>query len=226
MALIQAALDTLNFSDTLRIAKSIIPYVDVIELGTPCIKYSGIGIVTAIVDILSSYENKKVLADLKTMDAGYYEALPFFENGAHITTVMSAADNGTIKGVVEASRKRLHGVSGVDAGQVQVDLLNAYDKVEAAWNASNLGADIVGIHTGLDQQAAGKTPFADLRDVIENGPGDVLVSVAGGINVYTVKRVIESGADIVVVGAAIYGADDPVRAAAEIREEVENGLAS
>ena len=49
------------------------------------------------------------------------------------------------------------------------------------------------------------------------------ISVAGGINKDTVRQAIDAGADIVVVGAAIYGAADPVRAAAEIREAVERG---
>ena len=42
MALIQAALDTLDYELTIKLAKDISPYVDIIELGTPCIKYNGI----------------------------------------------------------------------------------------------------------------------------------------------------------------------------------------
>ncbi|HYG32543.1 MAG TPA: orotidine 5'-phosphate decarboxylase / HUMPS family protein, partial [Methylophilaceae bacterium] len=44
----------------------------------------------------------------------------------------------------------------------------------------------------------------------------VKVSVAGGVKAATVKQVKDAGADIIVAGAAIYGAADPAASAAEI----------
>ena len=69
---------------------------------------------------------------------------------------------------------------------------------------------------GLDAQAAGQTPFADLQDIAELGL-NVRISVAGGINQSTVQQVVKAGADIIVVGAAIYGAPSPADAARMIR---------
>jgi len=40
--------------------------------------------------------------------------------------------------------------------------------------------------------------------------------VAGGIKAATVKQVKDAGANIIVAGAAIYGATDPAASAAEI----------
>lgn len=211
MALIQAALDTLDFESTLKLAKDISPYVDIIELGTPCIKFNGICLLK---EVKAAVPNCKVLADLKTMDAGLYEASPFYEAGADIVTVLGASDAGTIKGVVEASKST--------KAQAQVDLINVKNKLETVAIAYELGAHIIGVHTGLDQQAKGQTPFEDLKKVQIMKVG-LKISVAGGINKDTVRQAIDAGADIVVVGAAIYGAVDPVRAAAEIREAVERG---
>ena len=211
MALIQAALDTLDYEQTIRLAQHISPYVDIIELGTPCVKYNGIRIVETVHSLIPKC---LTLADLKTMDAGQYEAAPFYEVGADIVTVLGAADAGTIKGVVEASK--------TTKAQVQVDLINVEKKLVAVAIAYELGAHIIGVHTGLDQQAKGQTPFEDLRKVQVMKVG-LKISVAGGINKYTVRQAIDAGADIVVVGAAIYGAADPVRAAAEIREAVHRG---
>jgi len=211
MALIQAALDTLDFEQTLKLAKDISPYVDIIELGTPCIKFNGIRLLK---EVKAAVPNCKVLADLKTMDAGLYEASPFYEAGADICTVLGAADAGTIKGVVEAAKSK--------NAQAQVDLINVKNKLETFAIAYELGAHIIGVHTGLDQQAKGQTPFEDLKKVQQMKVG-LKISVAGGINKDTIRQAIDAGADIVVVGAAIYGAADPVRAAAEIREAVEHG---
>lgn len=210
MTLIQAALDTLDFDKTLQLAKDISPYVDIIELGTPCIKYNGIEIVKAVRD---AAPRCKIMADLKTMDAGFYEAKPFYEAGADIVTVLGAADEGTIKGVIEASKLRPN-------AWAQVDLLNVANKVEISKHIFNLGAHVVGIHTGLDQQAAGQTPFEDLRSIsyLRHPRLPLMISVAGGINKDTVTLAIGAGANIVVVGAAIYGAEDPARAAAEIKD--------
>ena len=214
MALIQVALDTLDFNKTVELAKNVAPYVDIIELGTPCIKYNGIGIVSTLRGLLP---NKKIMADLKTMDAGFYEAKPFYEAGADIVTVLGAADMGTISGVIEASKLRPN-------AWAQVDLLNVANKVDMAKQIFNLGAHIVGIHTGLDQQAAGQTPFEDLRSIsyLRHPRLPLKISVAGGINKDTATLAIGAGADIIVVGAAIYGAEDPVKAAAEIKNRVES----
>jgi len=80
-----------------------------------------------------------------------------------------------------------------------------------------LGAHIIGVHTGLDAQAAGQTPFADLQEIAALGL-NVRVSVAGGIKHSTIKQVVDAGADIIVVGAAIYGADSPAEAARTLRD--------
>jgi len=78
----------------------------------------------------------------------------------------------------------------------------------------------MGIHTGLDAQAAGHTPFADLNLIAGLGL-PVRISVAGGIKASTVQDVVRAGANIIVVGAAIYGAASPADAAREIRELVD-----
>ena len=41
-ALIQMALDSLDFDATIALAEQVAPYVDILEIGTPCIKYNGL----------------------------------------------------------------------------------------------------------------------------------------------------------------------------------------
>jgi len=203
--LIQLALDSLDFDQTISLAEQAEPYVDIFEIGTPCIKHNGIDIVKALRE---RFPKKLILVDLKTMDAGEYEAAPFYAAGADICTVLGVSGLATITGVIKAANAY--------NAEAQIDLINVPNKLECAREAANLGAHIIGVHTGLDAQAAGQTPFADLQDIAELGL-NVRLSVAGGINQSTVQQVVKAGADIIVVGAAIYGAPSPADAARMIR---------
>ncbi|MGZ8136217.1 MAG: bifunctional 3-hexulose-6-phosphate synthase/6-phospho-3-hexuloisomerase [Methylococcaceae bacterium] len=207
--LIQLALDSLDLDQTISLAEQTAPYIDIFEVGTPCIKHNGIEIVKAL---KAKFPNKLILVDLKTMDAGEYEATPFYAAGADICTVLGVSGLATIEGVIKAAKAH--------QAEAQIDLINVPNKLECAKEAAKLGAHIIGVHTGLDAQAAGQTPFADLQDIAALGL-KVRVSVAGGINQSTVKQVVEAGADIIVVGAAIYGAVCPAEAAKKILQIAE-----
>lgn len=203
---VQMALDSLDFDQTVNLASIVAPYVDILEIGTPCIKYNGIALVK---ELKKRFPNNQILVDLKTMDAGEYEATPFYEAGAAICTVLGVSGLATIAGVIKAANKY--------NAHAQVDLINVADKATCARESAKAGAHIMGVHTGLDAQAAGQTPFADLQTVAGLGL-NVKISVAGGIKQATVQQVARAGANIVVVGAAIYGAASPADAAREIRE--------
>jgi len=207
--LIQMALDSLDFDATVALADEVAPYVDIFEIGTPCIKANGLKLVE---ELRARFPNHLLLVDLKTMDAGEYEATPFYAAGADICTVLGVSGMATIGGVVKAAKAH--------NAEVQIDLINVPNKTECAREGAALGAQIVGVHTGLDAQAAGQTPFGDLQEIADLGL-DVRISVAGGIKQATVQGVVEAGANIIVVGAAIYGAPSPAESAREIRELVD-----
>ncbi len=206
--LIQMALDSLDFNATIALAEQVAPHVDIFEIGTPCIKHNGINLVK---DLRNRFPDKLLLVDLKTMDAGEYEATPFYAAGADICTVLGVSGLATCAGVIKAANA--HGA------EAQIDLINVEDKAACARATAELGAHIMGVHTGLDAQAAGHTPFGDLNDIARLGL-NVRISVAGGIKQSTVQDVVKAGASIIVVGAAIYGAPSPAEAAKEIRQLV------
>jgi 3-hexulose-6-phosphate synthase len=214
MAQTQMALDSLDFDGTVALATKVAPHVDILEIGTPCIKHNGIKLLEVL---RAKFPNNKILVDLKTMDAGFYEAEPFYKAGADICTVLGTADIGTIKGVIDVANKY--------GKKAQVDLINVADKKARTIEVAKLGAHIIGVHTGLDQQAAGQTPFNDLGMVAALNLG-VDISVAGGVKAATTQQVKDAGATIIVAGAAIYGAADPAVAAAEITAIAHGGAAS
>ncbi len=206
MTMIQVAIDLLDFDAAVVLAEQVAPHVDILEIGTPCLKHNGIVLLR---ELRRRFPGNRILVDLKTMDAGEYEVTPFYAAGADYCTVLGAADDGTIRGAVNGATRF--------GKQCQVDLINVQDKRARAAEIAALGAHVIGVHTGLDQQAAGQTPFADLVAIRSLGL-DLVISVAGGIKRETVARARDAGAGIVVAGAAIYAAADPVRAAIDIAE--------
>jgi len=198
------ALDSLDFDATVALAELVAPHVDILEIGTPCIKHNGIKLLETL---KAKFPNNLILVDLKTMDAGEYESEPFYKAGADICTVLGASGIATIKGVIAAAKKY--------GKEVQVDMINVADKESLTKEAVAAGAHIIGVHTGLDAQAAGDTPFNDLAMIVALNTG-AKISVAGGVKAATAQQVKDAGASIIVAGAAIYGAADPAASAAEI----------
>ena len=124
MALTQMALDSLDFDATVALAETVAPHVDILEIGTPCIKHNGIKLLETL---KAKFPNNLILVDLKTMDAGEYEAEPFYKAGADICTVLGASGIATIKGVIAAAKKY--------GKECQVDMINVDDKESLAKEA-------------------------------------------------------------------------------------------
>lgn len=204
---LQFAMDTLSTEAALELAAAAAPHVDILELGTPLIKSAGLSAITAI---KKAHPDKVVFADLKTMDAGELEADIAFTAGADLVTVLGSAGDSTIAGAVKAAKKHGKGVV--------VDLIGVSDKAKRAKEVVALGAEFVEMHAGLDEQAEEGFTFATL---LEDGKASgVPFSVAGGINSSTIASVQESGAQVAVAGATIYGAPDVGAAAAELRAAI------
>jgi 3-hexulose-6-phosphate synthase len=204
---LQVAMDVLTTDDALALAGKVAPHVDIIELGTPLIKAEGLRAVTAI---KQAHPDKIVFADLKTLDAGELEADIAFSAGADLVTVLGTAGDSTIAGAVKAATKHNKGIV--------VDLIGVADKVTRAREVIALGAVFVEMHAGLDEQA--EEGFT-LETLLEAGStAQVPFSLAGGVSVATIAAVQKAGADVAVAGGAIYGADDPAAAAAELRAAI------
>ncbi|MFP7760326.1 3-hexulose-6-phosphate synthase [Marisediminicola sp. LYQ85] len=204
---LQVAMDVLTTDAALELAGKVAPHVDIIELGTPLIKAEGLRAVRAIKD---AHPDKIVFADLKTMDAGELEADIAFSAGADLVTVLGTAGDSTIAGAVKAARAHGKGVV--------VDLIGVKDKVTRAREVTELGAEFVEMHAGLDEQAEEGFTFQTLLD--DGAEADVAFSVAGGVSTKTIADVQNAGARVAVAGGAIYGADDPAAAAAELRAAI------
>ena len=198
---IQLAIDDLGLADAVSLCKQVAGYVDIIEIGTPIVIAEGMHAVRAIREVLP---NHTILVDTKIMDAGAYEAALAFDAGADYCTVLGVTDDLTIKACLETASAKAAGVF--------VDLICVPDVAGRTRALEDLGVELIAVHTGVDRQAQGVTPFAEFLEV-KTASTRSTISVAGGINQETVGQYLEEGCDIVVIGAGIAGAPDPVAAA-------------
>lgn len=207
MTKLQVAIDLLTTEAALELAAKVAPYVDIIELGTPLIKAEGLSVVTAM---KAAFPDKLVFADMKTADTGALEAEIAFKAGADLVTVMGTVDDATVKGAIEAAKKY--------GKKVVVDTIGVKDRVQRAKEVTAFGVAFVELHAGLDEQAL---PGYSVQTLISEGrEAKIPFSVAGGVNINTIKDVVAAGAEVAVAGGAIYGAEDPAAAAKALKDAI------
>jgi 3-hexulose-6-phosphate synthase len=202
---LQLAIDELTLTEALEVLKDIHPYIDIVEVGTPFLIDAGR---EAVRQIKATYPQIEVLCDTKIMDAGAYEAQLAYDAGADYVTVLGITDDLTIKGCVEQAQKQVR--------QVMVDLICVENFAKRVPIIEAFGVDIIAVHTGADQQQAGRTPLEDLKELKQYAKA-VQVAVAGGINAETIGDYVALDPDIVIVGSGILKADDPVAAVKEMK---------
>lgn len=207
MTQLQLALDTLPLESVPTLLAAVLPYVDIVEIGTPMIKRYGID---AVRQVRALALGKRIVADTKTMDAGAWEAALAFDAGADMMTVLACASDATLRAAIDVARARNK--------HVVADLIGVLDKPARANQLAALGVDYIGIHTGSDDQAHGANPLADLAAIAQAVSTPLVV--AGGISAKTIGAVLAYKPAIAIVGSAITQANDPARAMRELRDWV------
>lgn len=205
---LQLALDDITLEKAVELVKKVKEHIDIIEVGTPMVIEYGM---EAVRTMKKNFPEKEVLADLKIMDAGYYEAEEALKAGADYITVLGVTDNLTIKGCVDAA--------AAYNGQVVVDMICVADLEGRIKKVEELGVDFVSVHIGVDQQAAGRTPIDDLK-IMSSTATKAKVSVAGGISVKTIDEYKKYAPDVVIVGSGITHAENSLLAAAELKNAI------
>lgn len=202
---LQLALDELDLPEALELAHRVEKYIDIFEIGTPFIIRCG---VRAIREFRKAFPKKEILADTKIMDGGFFETALALDAGANYVTALGATDNATVRGCLKAA--------AAYQGHVVVDMVCVDDLKARIRELEDLGEIILAVHTGVDQQASGRTPLHDLN-VMKMSARKSRISVAGGISSTSIQSYAALQPDIIVVGGAICHADDPAREAHGIR---------
>lgn len=206
---LQCALDG-TLSEALEVLALAHPYIDIAEIGTPLIYREGMH---AAHRLREAFPALPLLADLKIMDAGEYEAQIAFEAGCRIVTVLALANEKTIQGAVRAARAA--------GGAVFADLVEVSDPLALAPALLDYGVDVLCVHTGTDRQSAVATgdALASLRLLRESLP-QARLALAGGITLEMIDRVAALDPAVVVVGGGITRSPDPAAAARAFKERM------
>ena len=61
-----------------------------------------------------------------------------------------------------------------------------------------------------------------VREMVRSGGYDIDIQVDGGINAQTAKIAAEAGANVLVAGSSVFGAEDTQKAIDEIREAAQS----
>lgn len=210
---LQIALDLEVLKDALKIAQEVSPFVDILEAGTPLIKFEGIQVVSAL---KKAHPDKLVCADLKTADAGYLEVKMAAKAKADIVSILADAYDSTIEEALRAADE--YGV------EIMADLIvsrSPSTRLEEIMNLNYRGTNIhyALAHSGLDRQSSRKAPLSEIKTLaqIKNHPH---LAIAGGIQVEDISEIVKYPVEIIIVGGAITKAKDHEKAAKIIQSEI------
>jgi len=205
MVKLQLALDDWGLEESVRLVEKVRDEVDIIEVGTPFMMVYGL---EAVRRLKKEFPRHEVLCDAKIMDAGAYEAKLCFEAGADYVTVLGVTDNATVKACVDTARQ--HGKKTV------VDMICVPDLPERIRTLETIGVEYLAVHTGVDQQASGRTPLDDLKEM-RAASKTAKIAVAGGLKSGNIAPCLPYRPAVVIVGGGILNAPDPVAETRKIK---------
>lgn len=202
---VQLSLDLQDLDEAIATAEiAVRAGVDWLEVGTPLILAEGLRAVRAL---RARFPGHPLVADLKTMDAGFLEAEMMFRAGATFVVVMGVAHEHTVREAVRAARQ--HG------GYVMGDVMLHPDKPEIARRMERWGVDVIIVHTGFDERHGepGKSPLDDVRRV--RPAVKIPLQAVGGLSIEQAASLPALGAELVVIGAPLAVADHEFRPGAD-----------
>lgn len=205
---LQLALDDISTKNAISLLDKIHPFIDIIELGTPYLLKNGL---STIKEFKNRYPTNKILCDTKIIDGGALESEMTLSNGADYLTVLGISDIETIKECIAVTKKYNK--------QLVIDMICITKFKEYVNLFENMSADILAIHTGVDQQRLGRTPLDDLKEV-SLYKKDCKISVAGGINSNNIDKYISLNPDIIIVGGGIIQSKNPIEETKKISYKI------
>ena len=208
--LLQVAIDK---AESVGVIGQVRGVADIIEIGTPLLKRFGIG---AIATARELCPDTPILADTKTVDAGELEAEMVLSAGARLMTVLSSTSRATHAAVGRVAQRF--------GAFVVVDTITEFGKSELLPADASFPENFayVGVHSATDARVAGDRSSEHIEAVSDIRRRGFRVALAGGLGPQSLDAVLKVEPEIVIVGSAITGAEDPRGVAKWIKDRLRN----
>jgi 3-keto-L-gulonate-6-phosphate decarboxylase len=229
----QISVDTDNLPQGLTVAAAALAAgVTLVEMGTPLLKNEGVR--NVVPAFRRRFPDALLLADMKTMDGGAFEARAVFGGGGNIIDFLALAGVDTARGICAVRDEYRRADPGV-ARLVLADILvphqgPARQAVEIARRMLDAGVDGIGVHLQLDARRADPALFqsgylADVaRAVFEAVGAMASVQVVGGLTLEQAQGLAGKGLRAFVISANL-GLPDAVARYGLPAEEIERHIA-
>ena len=175
--------------------------VSIVEMGTPLLKNEGVS--NVVPAFRRKFPEALLLADMKTMDGGAFEARAVYAGGGNILDFLALAGVNTAKAIC-AVRDEFRRADPELPRLAFADILvphqgPAAQAVEVALRMLEAGVDAVGIHLQADARRADPTLMEShilgdaARAIFEKVGGAAPVQVVGGLSVAEAKGLAQAG---------------------------------
>jgi 3-keto-L-gulonate-6-phosphate decarboxylase len=175
--------------------------VDIVEMGTPLLKNAGVS--NVVPAFRRKFPGALLLADMKTMDGGGFEARAVYGGGGNIVDFLALAGADTAKAICAARDEfRRDGAELPRLAFADIMVPHqgpAAKAVEVALRMIDAGVDGVGVHLQSDARRADPTLIeANIlgdaaRAIFERVGRVAVVQVVGGLSVAQAKSLADAG---------------------------------
>lgn len=233
----QISVDTDNLPLGLVVSEAALAAgITLVEMGTPLLKTEGVKHV--IPAFRARFPDALLLADMKTMDGGAFEARSVFAGGGNIIDFLAIAGEASARGIC-AVRDEYRGANPEMPRLVFADILVPHQgpadrAVEVALRMLDAGVDGIGVHLQLDARRADPSLFhssylADVVTAVHDRVGaDASVQVVGGLYLEQAIALAKAGLRAFVISGNLGLPDATARYAnppEEIRQHVADFIA-
>ncbi len=193
--------------------------ISIVEMGTPLLKNAGVS--NVVPAFRRKFPEALLLADMKTMDGGAFEARAVYAGGGNIVDFLALAGVDTAKAIC-AVRDEFRGAGSELPRLVFADIMvphqgPAAQAVEVARRMLEAGVDAVGIHLQADARRADpkliESHYLDdmARAIFEKIGSAAPVQVVGGLSVAQAKGLAKSGLRAFVISGNLGEPDTRAR---------------
>jgi 3-hexulose-6-phosphate synthase len=193
--------------------------VSIVEMGTPLLKNAGVA--NVVPAFRRKFPEALLLADMKTMDGGGFEARAVYAGGGNIIDFLALAGVDTAKAIC-AVRDEFRRAGSELPRLVFADIMvphqgPAAQAVEVALRMLEAGVDAVGVHLQADARRADPTLIEKrylgdvARAIFERVGGAAPVQVVGGLSVAEAKSLAQAGLRAFVISGNLGQPDSRAR---------------